>query len=306
MKRIVCVLLAVGCVSSLGTAQAPQNPQNPPAPPALPARPAPPGDPVVGNWRGTMTSAAGVESPIIITIAKKGDGYAGSTSGFTASTESALKRLTVSGTKVSMEAADDSKLGAVSLAADLAVEGNALKGAGIVSIGAQKFDVSLALQRRPRAEAIQPHVEQRVDYFVGRWKFEYLGAEYPPLSSGGRSGTLTFTRLGAANFVTGRLDGELLGKPYQEQMSIALDPDTSMLAVVEKRPEGVELVSVASWRSPIAITFQTSPVQANGKIYQLRRLLSVTSPTAFDVTEEFSVDGGPFKRLGNGHYTKLP
>ena len=33
---------------------------------------------------------------------------------------------------------------------------------------------------------------------------------------------------------------------------------------------------------------------------------SVMSPTAFDVTEEFSVDGGPFKRLGNGHFTKLP
>src|SRR3954462_102393 len=300
MKRMLCVLLAVGCASSLVRAQAPQNP------PAPPARPAPPGDPVVRNQRGTMTSQAGVESPIIITIAKKGDGYAGSTSGFNASSESALKRLTVSGTKVALEAADDSKLGAVSLTADLAAEGNALQGAGIVSIGAQKFDVSLALQRRPRAEAIQPHVEQRVDYFVGRWKFEYLGAVYPPLSSGGRSGTLTFTRVGAANFITGRLEGELLGKPYQEQMSIALDPDTRMLAVVEKRPEGVELVSVASGRSRIAITFQTSPVQANGKIYQLRRLLSVMSPTAFDVTEEFSIDGGPFKRLGNGHYTKLP
>ncbi len=175
-----------------------------------------------------------------------------------------------------------------------------------MSVGAQKFDVTLALQRRPRAEAIQPHVEQRVDYFVGRWKYEYLGAEYPPLSAGGRSGTMTFTRTGASNFVAGRLDGELLGKPYQEQLSIELDPETNMLAVVEKRPDGVELVSVASWRSPIAITFQTSPVQANGKIYQLRRLLSVMSPTAFDVTEEFSVDGGPFKRLGNGHYTKLP
>ena len=161
------------------------------------------------------------------------------------------------------------------------------------------------MQRRPRAEAIQPHVEQRVDYFVGRWKYEYLGAEYPPLSPGGRSGTMTFTKAGASNFVTGRLDGELLGKPYQEQLSIEMDPETNMLAVVDKRPDGVELVSVASWRSPIAITFQTSPVQANGKMYQLRRVISVMSPTAFDVTEEFSVDGGPFKRLGSGHYTKL-
>ena len=262
-------------------------------------------DPVVGNWRGTLTSASGAESPIIITIVKRGDGYAGSTNGLNASSESALKRVTASGAKLSIEASDDSKLGAVTLTADLTAEGNALKGAGTVSVGAQKFDVTLALQRRPRAEAIQPHVEQRIDYFVGRWKFEYLGAEYPPLSAGGRSGTMTFTRTGGSNFVTGRLDGELLGKPYQEQLSIELDPETNMLAFVEKRPDGVELVSVASWRSPIAITFQTSPVQANGKIYQLRRLLSVMSPTAFDVTEEFSVDGGPFKRLGNGHFTKL-
>jgi hypothetical protein len=302
MKSSV-VLMAVVCASTL-SAQAPAPAV--PAPPVSPARPALPADPVVGNWRGTVTSAAGVESPIIITIAKKGDAYVGSTNGLNASSESALKRLTINGAKISVEAADDSKLGAVSLAADLSLDGNTLKGAGSVSVGAQKFDVTLALQRRPRAEAIQPHVEQRVDYFVGRWKFEYLGAEYPPLSAGGRSGTMTFTRLGAANFVTGRLEGELLGKPYQEQMSIELDPDTNMLAVVEKRPEGVELVSVASWRSPIAITFQTSPVQANGRTYQLRRLLSVMSPTAFDVTEEFSVDGGPFKRLGNGNFTKLP
>jgi hypothetical protein len=211
----------------------------------------------------------------------------------------------VNGTRLTVEAADDSKLGAVSLTADLTAEGNTLKGAGTVSIGAQKFDVTLALQRRARAEAIQPHVEQRIDYFVGRWKYEYLGAEYPPLSPGGRSGTMTFTKTGTSNFVTGRLDGELLGKPYQEQLSIGLDPDSSMLAFVEKRPDGVELVSVASWRSPIAITFQTSPVQANGKTYQLRRLLSVHSATAFDVTEEFSVDGGPFRRLGNGHFTKV-
>ena len=41
-------------------------------------------------------------------------------------------------------------------------------------------------------------------------------------------------------------------------------------------------------------------------MYQLRRVLSVTSDTAFDVTEEFSVDGSAFRRLGNAHYTKPP
>ena len=89
-------------------------------------------------------------------------------------------------------------------------------------------------------------------------------------------------------------------------MSIGLDPDANSLAFVERRPDGVELVSVASWRSPIAISFQTSPLVANGKTYQLRRLISIRSTTAFDVMEEFSVDGGPFRRLGDGRYTKTP
>ena len=68
-------------------------------------------DPVVGNWRGTLTSASG-DSPIIITIVRKGDGYAGSTNGLNASSEAALKRVTVNGATMSIEAADDSKLGA--------------------------------------------------------------------------------------------------------------------------------------------------------------------------------------------------
>jgi hypothetical protein len=263
-------------------------------------------DPIVGNWRGTLTSPAGTESAIIITIVKKGDVYAGSTNGLNATSESPLQRVTVNGARVSIEAADDSKLGAVSLTCDLTAEGNSLTGTGTLTIGALHVDVTLALQRRPRQEAIQPHVEQRIDFFVGRWTFEYLGAEYPPLSAGDRTGTLAFTRTAASNFVTGRLEGELLGKPYQETIAIGLDPDTNMLAFVERRPGGVDLVSVANWRSPIAISFQTSPVQANGRTYQLRRLLSVRSATAFDVTEEFSVDGGPYKRLGTGHYTKLP
>ena len=91
----------------------------------------------------------------------------------------------------------------------------------------------------------------------------------------------------------------------REQISIGLDPSTNAMSLVERRGDGVELVSVASWRSPIAITFETSPVVASGRSYQLRRLLSLRSATAFDVTEEFSVDGGPFRRLGAGHYTKL-
>jgi hypothetical protein len=263
-------------------------------------------DPFVGNWRGTITSSGG-ETPIIVTIAKRGDGYVGSTNGLNAPSESALRNVSATAAnRIAIEAGDDTRLGAVVLSAELTAEGATMKGSGTLAVGAQKFEVTLALQRRPRAEALQPHVEQRIDYFVGRWRFEYVGAELPPLSAGSRSGTATFARTGASQFVTGAIDADAGGVPYREQLSLGLDPETQAMAVVERRPGDVELVSVASWRSPIAISFQTSPVAANGRTYQMRRLLSVTSPTAFEVTEEFSVDGGPFRRLGSGHFTKQP
>jgi hypothetical protein len=309
MSRIAIVAgaLVAGSLSMLAAAGRQQPAQTSPTPPAAVPRPIVPADPFAGNWRGTVTASTGSESPIIVTLVRKGDGYVGSTNGLNATSESALKRVAVvDANRIAIEAADDSKLGAVALASELTVEGNTAKGSGTLTVGAQKFDVTLALQRRPRAEAMQPHVEQRIDYFIGRWKFEYVGAEYPPLSAGSRTGTATFTRSGSSNFAVGTVEGDLGGRTYRETMSIGLDPETNSLAVVERRSDGVELVSVASWRSPIAISFQTSPVTANGRTYQLRRLIAVRSATAFDVTEEFSIDGGPFRRLTDGHYTKQP
>jgi hypothetical protein len=272
---------------------------------APPARPAPPAqtDSVVGNWRGTLKNAQGVDSPIIITVAKRGDGYAGSTNGLNAVSEISLRRLTVDGTKVSLEASAESRLGDVALTCELTADGNTMRGAGVLTVGAQRFDVTLALQRRPRAEVLQPRVEQRADYFVGRWTFDYVGAEYPPLSTGTRTGNAVFTSDGA-NFVTGRIDNDAGTRKYQDTVKIGLDPDTNMLVYVERRSDGFELASLGNWRSPIAIPFLTSPVRVDGKTYQLRRVISVTSNTAFEVTEEISVDGSAFKRLGKAHYTK--
>ncbi len=77
-----------------------------------------------------------------------------------------------------------------------------------------------------------------------------------------------------------------------------------MIVFQERHADGVELVSIGNWRSPIGISFVTSPVPAGGKLYQLRRFLHVTSAIAFEVTEEFSIDGGPFRRLGSATFTK--
>lgn len=261
-------------------------------------------DPVTGNWRGTLKSADGTVSPIIITISRSGDGYAGSTSGVGENSETALTKVTATGPRVTIEGTAESKLGAVRVAADLTAEGNALRGTGSVGVGNQAIPVTLDLQRRARQDVSQKHVAQRVDYFTGRWKFDYLGGEFPPLSSGERSGTVTFSAPTATHFVTGTVDGESMGKPFKETISLGVSLDTKAVVYHERRADGVELTSLGSWTSPLAIVFQTTPIASGGKTYQLRRVISVLSETAFDVTEEFSVDGGAFRKLGTARYTK--
>jgi hypothetical protein len=261
-------------------------------------------DPVVGNWRGTITSAGGTETPFVLTIGKSGDRYVGSTSGLAEGGDVALRTLDVTGPSMTFEAAAESRMGTVAISGSLAAEGGTLKGDGTLGIGNQRFPVSFALQRRLRADVVQHQVAQSADYFVGRWNFAYVGGEFPPLSTGNREGSVTFAREGASNFVSGTLQGSSYGTAFTVRMSIGVDPDTDMIVLDEKRQGGPELLALGNWRSPLAVVFVTSPVQSGGKTYQLKRVFSILSESAFDVTEEFSVDGGPFRRLGQGHFTK--
>ncbi len=261
-------------------------------------------EPFLGNWRGTVKSAAGTETTIVVTIAKDGGKYSGSTTGLSEGADVPLTKVEVTSSGLAVEAASESRLGNVSLSALFTQEGPVLTGAGTVGIGGQRFPVTFALRRRARADVVQRQVEQQVAYFVGRWAFEYIGGEFPPLSIGNRKGELTIARAGASNFAAGTLKGDSFGTAFEERVFIGVDPDTDTLVMAERRGEGLELLSLGNWKSPLAVTFTTSPVTASGKTYQLRRVFSILSDTSFDVTEEFSVDGGPFRRLGIGHYTK--
>ena len=260
-------------------------------------------DPLAGAWRGTLRSGTETQTPLVISIVKKGDIYTGvvNTGG---TTETPIRKIALTGNRLVIEAGSDSKLGDVALTIDLMVDANKATGAGTMSVGPHRFPVTIDVQRRARAEVIQPQVEQRIDYFVGRWTFEYLGGEFPPLSAGTRTGTASFTKTGTSNFVTGVIENDLGGKKLQDRITIGFDPDAKTLAVVERRADQTELVSVANWQSPLAITFTTSPITVNKRTYQLKRVIQVLNDDSFDLVEEFSVDGGAFRRLGNARYSK--
>ncbi len=262
-------------------------------------------DPWAGTWRGELTSAPEASSPVSLTLVAGGDGtYAGLVDGLAPNAEIRLDRVVVDGEQVTVEAATDTAFGPLSLVYTLVRAGRELSGIGRVTAGGHGFDVSLALNRARRADVPQPQIEPRIGYFAGSWRFDYTGGEFPPLSVGTHSGTVVFEPLPAGPFVRGRAAGDLFGEPYEETWTIGFDETTRAVAWLEQRPDGSTLTALGNWTSPIAITFLTAPMKADGRVHVLRRVVRATSDTAFSVVDEFSVDGGPFRRLGNGSYLR--
>ncbi len=263
-------------------------------------------DPWAGTWRGELTSGSDAGTSVSLTLAAGGEGgYTGLVNGLAPNAEVRLDRIVVDGGQVTVAAATDTDFGPLSFVYTLIRDGRELSGIGRVTAGGHGFDVSLALSRARRADVPQPQIEPRIGYFSGRWRFEYTGGEFPPLSVGTREGTVSFEALPAGPFVRGRAESDLFGEPYEEVWTIGFDEATRAVVWVERRPDGGTLTALGNWTSPIAITFLTAPVEADGRVHVLRRVVRTTSDSAFAVVDEFSVDGGPFRRLGNGSYLRI-
>ena len=257
-----------------------------------------------GTWRGEMTSAPGAGSPVSLTLTADTDGgFTGLVDGLGA--EIRLDRVAVESGQVTVEAVTDTAFGPLSLVYTLVRDGRELSGTGRVAAGRHGFDVSLTLSRARRADVPQPQVEPRIGYFSGTWRFEYTGGEFPPLSVGTREGTVTFEPLPAGPFVRGRVESDLFGEPYEETWTIGFDEATRAVVWVERRPDGRTLTALGNWSSPIAVTFLTAPLEEDGRVHVLRRVVRTLSDSAFAVVDEFSVDGGPFRRLGTGSWLRV-
>ena len=137
-------------------------------------------DPWAGTWRGELTSESDTSSPVSLTLVADGDGgYTGLVDGLAPNHEVRLDRVVVDGEQVTVEAAADTDFGPLSFVYTLLRDGRDLSGIGRVTAGGHGFDVSLALERARRADVPQPQIEPRIGYFSGRWRFEYIGGEFP-------------------------------------------------------------------------------------------------------------------------------
>jgi hypothetical protein len=157
-----------------------------------------------------------------------------------------------------------------------------------------------------RGSPPQPVQQQGVDYFVGTWRFEYIGRE-SPVGAGPRAGTLTVTRRGATDALDMTTEGTTdAGQPFRESGTAEWNADQKMMTFRERVAGGVEIVSPGSWASPLSIRAETTPITVGNQTVKIRRVYSIISAVAFTMAEEMSLNGGPYQRLGNAEYSRVP
>jgi hypothetical protein len=273
------------------------------------------GDAWAGSWRGPLSTAGdGAETQVTLTLIGEGGRYSGLLTGFAVGSEIRLSSIETDDVQLTVSGSTDSAFGPLAFVYSLTrgerprASGRGteqvLSGGGRVTLGGHGFDVELELSRARRADVPQPQVERRIGYFVGTWTFDYTGGEFPPLSIGTRTGQVTFTALRDAPFVRGAVDGDAFGDAYSETWTIGFDGDAQSVVWQEQPDTGETRLGLGDWSSPIAIRLQTAPIESQGSTYVMRRLVGVTSEASFSVTDEFSVDGGAFRRLGNGAFIR--
>jgi hypothetical protein len=269
-------------------------------------------DRLQGRWEGTTRSVQGEMATTAI-FNKEGAAYTGSITGRQGAIP--FKEIVVDGDNVTANAELDSpQAGRLRINYKFVLEGETLKGEGAVEVAGQTYNFTFDLKRAsslrsssaaPQPEerrstrplVPQPQQKQSLDYFAGQWTFKWVGRESPLGAGGRREGTTTFKLTADSKALDGNTEGKSEEGNYQESLVIAFDEATKILSFSERRRE-LQITSKGNWTSPLAIRFTIEPIKLRDRMLHLKRTIMIISAYSFTVTEELSVDGGPFVRLG--------
>lgn len=148
-----------------------------------------------------------------------------------------------------------------------------------------------------------------MDYFVGGWKFEASLPESPLGTGGPISGVEVVQNVWDGRYWTITIKGEGPDGPFTGQGIITyLDTFAGQFYTRYEVTRGIALLRAGHLGCDLGGTcnlhFETPPFERNGARVQLRGRFYLTSPFAFRVTTEISVDRGEYRNFGTMWYTK--
>jgi hypothetical protein len=277
-------------------------------------------DKLVGRWEGKLQSPQG-ERDTTLVIKKDGGVYTGTMPGM-AGRMVDLKDFKVEGDLVTARADVETPQATITINYRFTLAGETMKGQGALDFGGQAVTFDLNLKRtsadpgpataapaaggggaRQRLDVPQPQQKQSLEYFVGAWKYKYVGRE-SELGPAPRECTITFAKRADGQSAEGAANCTADGGAFRNTTLLVWDEAAKSLRITETLANGVTIASKGDWSSPISIRFAVEPVKARGQSLQLRRTITIVAAHSFTVTEDLSEDGGPFVRLGSAVYSR--
>ena len=148
-----------------------------------------------------------------------------------------------------------------------------------------------------------------MDYFVGEWTFESSVSESPLGAGGPMSGLETVRNVWDGRFWDITIKGEGPDGPFTGKgLIIYQDGFSGQSYTRYEFTRGVALLRTGNLGCDLGGTcnlhFATPPFEHNGSLVQLRGRYYLTSPFAYRVTTEISVDKGEYRNWGTVWYRK--
>jgi hypothetical protein len=148
-----------------------------------------------------------------------------------------------------------------------------------------------------------------MDYFVGEWTFESSLADSPLGTGGPISGTEIVRNVWDGRFWDITIKGEGPDGPFTGKGIITYqDTFAGQFYTRYEVTRGIALLRTGNLGCDLGGTcnlhFETPPFEHNGARIQLRGRYYLTSPFAYRVTTEISVDKGEYRNFGTVRYTK--
>ena len=143
-------------------------------------------------------------------------------------------------------------------------------------------------------------------YFVGTWDLEWGGPD-TPLSTD-VSGILTVTHVEGC-YYEGMLKAKSIDEPFSVRIQIMMDPDRSWLTWVETDSRGFTVVRTGFigsdlggyfthfWEHAPTFTYKGEKIRLYGTTF-------LSSPAAFLLRSQISVDGGRYLNMGGLWFNK--
>ncbi len=154
-----------------------------------------------------------------------------------------------------------------------------------------------------------PDALKKLDYFVGKWAFEWNVPESPLGPAGKISGTETYRKILNGFFLESEIEASgprgpfqgkaLMGYDEKEKVYTRYETDSLGVALVKRGPMGGD---AGGWNT---IFWESTPIWRDGKRVTLKGNTHMYSPVNYRLRVQISVDGGEYTNFGNPWFKKV-